>query len=73
MPANTFHRHSAGPRVVYVTKGVAKETDLVAPSRVIDLRLSTLNNNSQYVELEWTAPGDDLDSGKGEIKIYSYS
>ncbi len=59
-------RKTAGPSF-YVRQGLSgrSEIDVAPPSRVTDLHLSSAVNDSLYVELAWTAPGDDFDQGKG--------
>jgi hypothetical protein len=32
--------------------------------------VSSVVNDSLYVELEWSAPGDDFDQGKGKMNVY---
>ena len=49
-------------------EGVSPPRDLAPPSRVADLRLldTVSEDSSLAIQLAWTAPGGDLDQGKGE-------
>ena len=40
--------------------------DPYPPGRVVDLKVIAIEVYNMTVTLQWTAPGDDLDSGKGE-------
>ena len=64
IPASSFMRQAAGP-TFYVKQGLSGRRDVVPPSRVIDFHVSSIVNDSLYVELEWTAPGNNYDQGKG--------
>jgi hypothetical protein len=45
------------------TGGRRQQTDPFPPRRISDFRLANYFNNSLFVTLAWTAPGDDLDGG----------
>ena len=68
-PTGAFQRVVAGPSF-YLFEGVSPPRDLAPPSRVADLRLldtaSASEDSSLAIQLAWTAPGGDLDQGKGE-------
>ena len=68
IPASSFMRQAAGP-TFYVKQGLSGRRDVAPPSRVIDFHVSSIVNDSLYVELQWSAPGDNYDQGKGENKI----
>ena len=55
-------RQAAGP-TFYVKQGLRR--DVAPPSRVIDFHVSSIVNDSLYVELQWSAPGNDYDQGRG--------
>ena len=65
IPASSFMRQAAGP-TFYVKQGLSGRRDVAPPSRVIDFHVSSIVNDSLYVELQWSAPGDNYDQGKGE-------
>ena len=44
---------------------MSARTDVSPPSRVIDLQMSGTIDDSFYIRLEWSAPGDDYDKGRG--------
>ena len=67
IPASSFMRQAAGP-TFYVKQGLSGRRDVAPPSRVIDFHVSSIVNDSLYVELQWSAPGDDYDQGKGELE-----
>jgi hypothetical protein len=69
IPASSFQRQAAGP-AFYVRQGLSGRVDVAPPSRVIDFHVSSVVNDSLYVELEWSAPGDDFDQGKGKMNVY---
>ena len=46
--------------------------DSYPPSRVVDLKVVAMEFYNMTVTLQWTAPGDDLDSGKGEALHQSH-
>ena len=64
IPASPFHRQAVGP-AVYVRQGISSRTDVAPPSRVLDLRMKSVAEDSLYVTLEWSAPGDNYDQGRG--------
>ena len=63
IPASSFMRQAAGP-TFYVKQGLRR--DVAPPSRVIDFHISSIVNDSLYVELQWSAPGNDYDQGRGK-------
>ena len=65
IPASSFMQQAAGP-TFYVKQGLSGRRDVAPPSRVIDFHVSSIVNESLYVELQWSAPGDNYDQGKGE-------
>lgn len=64
LPTSPFHRQTVGTGF-YIKQGISPRTDIAAPSRILDFRVSRIINDSLYVELEWSAPGGDFDKGKG--------
>ena len=64
IPASPFHRQAVGPGF-YVRQGKPLQTDISPPARIIDLRMTESIDETLYVKLEWSAPGDDYDRGKG--------
>ena len=72
IPASSFMRQAAGP-TFYVKQGLSGRRDVVPPSRVIDFHATQRSfNDSLYVELEWTAPGNNYDQGTGMCTCYLY-
>ena len=69
IPASSFMRQAAGP-TFYVKQGLSGRRDVAPPSRVIDFHVSSIVNESLYVELQWSAPGDNYDQGKGKIFFF---
>lgn len=45
-------------------EGYQPSIDLIPPGRVTDLRLITIDEDEQIIELQWTAPGDDAFTGR---------
>ena len=41
--------------------------DNIAPSRITDLKVLKILRYRNSIALTWTAPGDDLDTGKGKV------
>lgn len=73
LPTSPFHRQTVGTGF-YIKQGISPRTDIAAPSRILDFRVSRIINDSLYVELEWSAPGGDFDKGKAdkyEIRCYT--
>ena len=66
IPASSFMRQAAGS-TFYVKQGLRR--DVAPPSRVIDFHVSSIVNDSLYVELQWSAPGNDFDQGRGNHHI----
>ena len=69
IPASSFMRQAAGP-TFYVKQGLSGRRDVTPPSRVIDFHVASIVNDSLYVELEWTAPGNNYDQGKGKFTFF---
>ena len=65
IPASPFHRQAVGP-AVFVKQGLSSRTDVAPPSRVLDLRMKNVAEDSLFVTLEWSAPGDNFDQGRGK-------
>ena len=59
----TFARFYTPPSV-FIGESNPLSLDLAPPSRVSDLRLLSTNTSSLLLQLQWSAPGGDLDSGK---------
>ena len=66
IPASPFHRQAVGP-AVFVGQGLSSRSDVAPPSRVLDLRMKSVAEDSLYVTLEWSAPGDNYDQGRGNM------
>ena len=49
---------------VYISETNPTMKDMTPPSRISDLKITSANTSSLIVDLKWTAPGGDLDSGK---------
>ena len=81
VPTTPFTRHSlAGSFFVqegsqfYLRQGSPQRNDVYPPSRITDFRLFSYLENSLYVTVEWTSPGNDYDNGKAfryEIRCYT--
>ena len=65
IPASPFHRQTVGP-AFYVRQGMSARSDVSPPSRVIDFQMTGTIDDSLYIRLEWSAPGDDYDRGRGK-------
>ena len=50
----------------YVRQGMSARADVSPPSRVIDFQMTGTIDDSLYIRLEWSAPGDDYDRGRGK-------
>ncbi|CAL4069388.1 unnamed protein product [Meganyctiphanes norvegica] len=66
LPISTFQRSE----IFGVVKVMANEVDkdIFPPTRVMDL-VAKINISTFEVDLEWTSPGDDYDSGKADHYI----
>ena len=54
---------------------MSARADVSPPSRIIDFKMTGTIDDSLYIQLEWSAPGDDYDRGRGKyyfISIISY-
>ena len=81
VPTTPFTRHDlSGSFFVqegsqfYLRQGSPQRNDVYPPSRVTDFSLAEYLDNSLYVTLTWTAPGNDYDFGKAfryEIRCYT--
>ena len=47
----------------------SNDTDMIPPSKITDLRVLSSDPDNRIVNLEWTAPGDDLDIGTGKKSL----
>ena len=68
----SFFVEEAAP--FYLRQGSPHHQDVFPPSRVTDLRKLHYQDDSLFVTLAWTAPGNDLDYGKAfryEIRCYT--
>lgn len=52
-------------RLFQVEKPVEKQTYSYPPNRVTDLKVVAMEVENSAVTIEWTAPGQELDSGTG--------
>ena len=66
IPASPFHRQIVGP-AFYVRQGMSARADVSPPSRIIDFKMTGTIDDSLYIQLEWSAPGDDYDRGRGNF------
>jgi len=64
-PTGTFQRISAGESF-YLAHGYPLTEDISPPCRISDLQMAEVLNETLAIRLDWTAPGGDLDFGKGE-------
>jgi len=81
VPTTTFSRHAlTGSFFVqegsqfYLRQGSPHRNDVFAPSRITDFKLANYLDDSLYVTLKWTAPGNDFDFGQAfryEIRCYT--
>ena len=81
VPTTPFTRHDlSGSFFVkegsqfYLRQGSPQHNDVFPPNRVTDFSRSSYLENSLYVTLAWTAPGNDYDFGKAfryEIRCYT--
>ena len=81
VPTTPFSRHSlTGSFFVeegsqfYLRQGSPHRNDVYPPSRITDFQLANYLDNSLYVTLKWTAPGNDYDFGQAfryEIRCYT--
>ena len=81
VPVTHFSRHTlAGSFFVeegsqfYLRQGSPTRNDVFPPSRITDFQLANYLDNSLYVTLKWTAPGNDYDFGQAfryEVRCYT--
>lgn len=81
IPLESFNRFSATPSFYvssgsefYISSGSVQKRDVFPPNRVTDFKLANYFNNSLFVTLSWTAPGDDFTMGKAfryEIRCFT--
>ena len=48
----------------FSTSWPSESRDVFPPGRITDFKLASTSNSSLFVSLEWTAPGDDYNSGQ---------
>jgi len=65
IPTDEFQRFSLAGGLIDVKSIAPPNKDFHAPSRILDLKVTEASYNESRVTLEWTAVGDDLDSGTG--------
>ncbi|XP_046653735.1 calcium-activated chloride channel regulator 1-like isoform X2 [Daphnia pulicaria] len=73
IPVQPFRRIISGPSFVTVD-GPSEDDDVYPPGRISDLRVERIVNATNEVELGWTAPGTDYDSGSAafyQIRCYT--
>ena len=81
IPLEAFKRFTAAPSF-YISQGSqftissssVERRDVFPPNRITDFRLANYFNNSLFVTLSWTSPGDDLTRGKAfryEIRCFT--
>ena len=81
VPTTPFYRHAlTGSFFVkegsqfYLRQGSPHRNDVYPPSRITDFQLANYLDNSLYVTLKWSAPGNDYDFGQAfryEIRCYT--
>lgn len=64
-PVDNFERFSSAGS--FRLEEWKDDADMVAPSRVIDLRVVEALLTDRTVRIEWTSPGDDLDDGPAAL------
>ena len=71
VPLESFRRFTAAPSFYisqgsefYISSSSVEKKDVFPPNRITDFRLTNYFNNSLFVTLSWTAPGDDFTLGK---------
>ena len=67
-PTGSFTRLSTGP-AFYVARGFSPTRDISPPNRISDLSLQSQQDDQLTIRLAWTAPGGDLDEGKGDAAL----
>lgn len=69
VPAPEFSRAGNGQSVSVseLPEGYNPTIDSTPPSTILNLRVVATSYEESRLTLEWTAPGDDLDSGKGNL------
>ena len=68
-----FRRVLTGPTLTFID-GPPEGVDIYPPGRITDLRMERIDPSTNEVELGWTAPGNDFDSGTAsiyEIRCYT--
>ena len=81
VPLDPFRRFSVAPSFHlgsvsenYVSSGLLQRRDSLPPSRITDFKLANYFNNSLFLTLAWTAPGDDFTAGRAfryEIRCFT--
>ena len=81
VPLEAFKRFTAAPSFsvsqgsqYLISSSAVTKRDVFPPNRITDFTLSNYFNNSLFVTLSWTAPGDDLTAGQAfryEIRCFT--
>ena len=81
IPLESFRRFTTAPSFYnphgseyYISSSSVKKRDVFPPNRVTDFSLTNYFNNSLFVTLSWTAPGDDFTLGTSfryEIRCFT--
>ena len=81
VPLESFRRFTAAPSFYisqgsefYISSSSVQKKDVFPPNRITDFRLTNYSNNSLFVTLSWTAPGDDFTLGTAfryEIRCFT--
>ena len=70
--APSFHLNSVAQ--LYISSGDVQLRDTISPNRITDFKLANYFNNSLFVTLAWTAPGNDYTEGRAfryEIRCFT--
>ena len=81
IPLESFRRFSTAPSFhlnsvaeLYISSGEVQLRDTIPPNRITDFKLANYFNNSLFVTLAWTAPGNDYTEGRAfryEIRCFT--
>lgn len=81
IPLESFRRYSTSPSFYlnstsefFVSSGLVQKRDSLPPSRITDFKLANYFNNSLFVTLAWSAPGNDFNAGQAfryEIRCFT--
>ena len=66
---DTLTRSWIGPSF-YINEAINPGEDKIPPSRITDLSVTTYENDESFITLSWTAPGGNLNQGKGSMIYY---